>query len=59
MDFQILLSHLDTVVKDLYTIKEGKDVIFVKAEDWNEISVVLKNDSKLSFDYLMCISSYD
>ena len=59
MNFQSLLIYLDTVVKDLYTIEEGKDVIFVKAEHWNELSTLIKNDSKLNFDYLMCITSYD
>ena len=38
---------------------EGKEAILVSPENWAEISLLLKNESDLDFDYLMCISSYD
>ena len=38
---------------------EGKEAILVSSENWAEISLLLKNESDLDFDYLMCISSYD
>jgi len=59
MDFNALLKHLDSLHKDLFTANEERGVIFVKAEHWKDLSTVLKNDSELNFDYLMCISSYD
>ena len=33
--------------------------IKVSISNWHDIAVILKNDKKLKFDYLMCISSYD
>jgi len=38
---------------------EGKEALLVKADNWIEVATLLKNESDLDFDYLMCISSYD
>ena len=59
MTFEEIFALLDTKASGKASVIEGKDVISVSPENWSEISSVLKNDSKLNFDYLMCISAYD
>ena len=59
MTFEEIFAMLDTKASGKASVIEGKDVISVSPENWSEISSVLKNDSKLNFDYLMCISAYD
>jgi len=41
------------------SIIEGKEALFVTPDNWAEVAMLLKNESDLDFDYLMCISSYD
>ena len=38
---------------------EGNEFLFVSPANWIEIATLIKNESDLDFDYLMCISSYD
>ena len=38
---------------------EGNEFLFVSPVNWIEIATLIKNESDLDFDYLMCISSYD
>ena len=59
MTFEEIVALLDTKASGKASIIEGKAVISVSPENWSEISSVLKNESKLNFDYLMCISAYD
>tara|TARA_Y100000758_G_scaffold3178_1_gene2702 strand:- start:441 stop:926 length:486 start_codon:yes stop_codon:yes gene_type:complete len=59
MTFEEIFAMLDARVSGKASVIEGKDVISVSPENWSEISSVLKNESKLNFDYLMCISAYD
>jgi len=59
MTFEEICAMLDTKASGKASVIEGKDVISVSPENWSEISSVLKNESKLNFDYLMCISAYD
>jgi len=59
MTFEEIFAMLDTKASGKASVIEGKDVISVSPENWSEISSVLKNESKLNFDYLMCISAYD
>ena len=59
MTFEEIFAMLDTRASGKASVIEGKDVISVSPENWSEISSVLKNESKLNFDYLMCISAYD
>ena len=59
MTFEEIVALLDTKVSAKFSVIEGKTVISVSPENWSEISSVLKNESKLNFDYLMCISAYD
>ena len=59
MTFEEIFAMLDAKTSGKASVIEGKDVISVSPENWSEISSVLKNESKLNFDYLMCISAYD
>ena len=59
MTFEEIVALLDAKASGKASIIEGKTVIFISPENWPEISSVLKNESKLNFDYLMCISAYD
>ena len=59
MKFEEIVALLDTKASGKASVIEGKTVISVSPENWSEISSVLKNESKLNFDYLMCISAYD
>ncbi|SVA67303.1 uncharacterized protein METZ01_LOCUS120157 [marine metagenome] len=59
MTFEEIVALLDTKASGKASVIEGKTVISVSPENWSEISSVLKNESKLNFDYLMCISAYD
>ena len=59
MQFDEISKFLELKSKIPSTIVEGKEVLLVKAEDWAQIAEILKNDAKLDFNYLMCISSYD
>ena len=36
-----------------------KEAILVSPDNWTEVSMLLKNESDLDFNYLMCISSFD
>jgi len=38
---------------------EGKEALLISPDKWMEVASLLKNQSDLDFDYLMCISSYD
>jgi NADH-quinone oxidoreductase subunit C len=59
MTFEEIVALLDTKARGKASVIEGKTVISVSPENWSEISYTLKNESKLNFDYLMCISAYD
>jgi len=59
MTFEEIVALLDTTTSGKASVIEGKTVISVSPENWSEISSLLKNESKLNFDYLMCISAYD
>ena len=59
MTFEEIVALLDVKASGKASVIEGKAVISVSPENWSEISSLLKNESKLNFDYLMCISSYD
>jgi NADH-quinone oxidoreductase subunit C len=43
------------------SIEFSEDSTFIKVQpkQWEDIALFIKDDNKLKFDYLMCISSYD
>ena len=59
MTFEEIVALLDAKASGKVSVIEGKTAISVSPENWSEISSLLKNESKLNFDYLMCISAYD
>ena len=59
MKFNEIVKAIESKTEAKSIILEGKDVLMVEAKNWAKIAKILKNESKLIFDYLMCISSYD
>ena len=59
MTFAEIVEFINSKAEGKTSIIEGKEVISVFPADWSEVSGLLKNQSELDFDYLMCISSYD
>ena len=59
MTFDEIVKFIQSKAADKTSIIEQKEAILVSPDNWNEVSMLLKNESDLDFDYLMCISSYD
>ena len=59
MTFDDIVKFIESKVTGKSYRIEGKEAIIVSPENWVEVSTLLKNESDLDFDYLMCISSYD
>ena len=59
MTFSEIQKYIKTKIEWNIPVEDGKEVLFVSPDKWNEIAQLLKNDVNLEFNYLMCISSYD
>ena len=59
MTFDDNVKFIESKAAGKSSIIEGKEALFVSPNNWIEIAILLKNESELGFDYLMCISSYD
>ena len=59
MKFNEIVKYLETKFGDKISMTDGMDVVYVEVDIWGDVSKMLKDDNKLAFDYLMCISSYD
>jgi NADH-quinone oxidoreductase subunit C len=59
MTFDEIVKFIQSKAADKTSIIEQKEAILVSPDNWNEVSMLLKNESDLDFNYLMCISSYD
>ena len=59
MSFDNIIKIIELKASSDFSRIEGKEAIIVSPDNWIEISTLLKNESDLDFDYLMCISSYD
>ena len=59
MTFDDIIKYVESKAAGKSSTIEGKEVILVSPDNWSEVSTLLKNESELDFDYLMCISSYD
>ena len=59
MTFDEIIKFIESKAPDKTSRIEGKKAIFILPDNWIKISKLLKNDSDLDFDYLMCITSYD
>ena len=59
MTFDDIIKFIQLKAADITPIIEQREAILVSPDNWNEVSILLKNESDLDFNYLMCISSYD
>ena len=59
MSFDDILKFIESKAAGQSSQIEGKAALIVLPDNWIEVSTLLKNESDLDFDYLMCISSYD
>ena len=59
MTFDDNVKFIESKAAGKSSIIEGKEALFVSPNNWIKIAILLKNESELGFDYLMCISSYD
>ena len=59
MDFNTILNYLNLKYKNNISIKDDKQIVWVDPVCWLDFASFLKGDKKLSFNYLMCLSSYD
>ena len=59
MTFDDIVKFLESQAAGKVSKIDQKEAIFVLPENWIEVSMLLKNELDLDFNYLMCISSYD
>ena len=59
MSFDDIIKFIESKAAGQSSRIEGKESLIVSPDNWIEVSTLLKNESNLDFDYLMCISSYD
>ena len=59
MSFDDIVKFIELKAASKSSRIENTEALLTLPENWNEVSTLLKNESNLDFDYLMCISSYD
>ena len=59
MTFDDCVNSIESKAAGKSSIIEGKESLLVSPANWIEVATLIKNESDLNFDYLMCISSYD
>ena len=59
MSFDDIVKFIESKADGQSLRIDGKQALIVSPDNWIEVSTLLKNESDLDFDYLMCISSYD
>ena len=59
MQFSEIVKHVELKSKLSSVILDDREGLLVKPQDWGQVAETLKSTSKLDFNYLMCISSYD
>ena len=59
MTFDDIVKFIQSNADGKSSIIGRKEAILVSPDNWTEVSMLLKNESDLDFNYLMCISSYD
>ena len=59
MIFDDIVKFIESKAAGKSSRIEGKEILFVLSDNWTEVAMILKKESDLGFDYLMCISSYD
>jgi len=59
MSFDDIVKFIELKAATKASRINDTEALLVSPENWNEVSTLLKNESDLDFNYLMCISSYD
>ena len=59
MSFDDIVKFIESKVAGKSYRIEGKEALMASPDNWIEVATLLKNETDLDFDYLMCISSYD
>ena len=59
MSFDDIVIFIESKAAGHFSKIEEVETLLISPDNWNEVSTLLKNESDLDFDYLMCISSYD
>mgnify|MGYP001227209253 FL=1 len=59
MELSDIFKQLNAKFPDSCQFLDEDKFILVKSSNWQDIATFIKQDNKLFFDYLMCISSYD
>jgi NADH-quinone oxidoreductase subunit C len=59
MEFSQIIEVIKLRTKTEIEVLENTQIVKVNAEHWLHTAEVLKNDPDLTFDNLLCISSYD
>ena len=59
MSFDDIVKFIESKVAGKSYRIEGKEALMASPDHWIEVETLLKNETDLNFDYLMCISSYD
>ena len=59
MSFDDIVKFIELKAASKSSKIDDTEALLVSPENWNEVSTLLKKESDLDFDYLMCISSYD
>ena len=59
MFFDAIIKFIESKAPGQSSEIKGKEALLVPPYNWTKVSTLLKNESDLDFDYLMCITSYD
>ena len=59
MSFDDIIKFIESKASGHFSKIEEVEALLISPDNWNEVSTLLKNESDLDFDYLMCITSYD
>ena len=59
MSFDDIIKFIESKASGRFSRIEDVEALLISPDNWNEVSTLLKNESDLDFDYLMCITSYD
>ena len=59
MSFDDIIKFIESKASGHFSEIEEVEALLISPDNWNEVSTLLKNESDLDFDYLMCITSYD
>ena len=56
MSFDDIIKFIESKASGHFSKIEEVEALLISPDNWNEVSTLLKNESDLDFDYLMCIT---